>query len=221
MDKKNSKIFALILHFILFYSAWAAFRLCEKTLLDSFIENEILLQFIKEGIVKNLIWTVPAVLLINHFKSDVCITLKEMFTSKVNWLKYLSLFVLFTFYAFMGVWRNKGNFEIVSSFGMGKIIVVLFVGLTEEMVFRGWLLNATYREDKKWICISINAVMFLAIHFPIWIMAGDFVSKFTSLGFVSILLLSGLFSWSFIESKNILVPITLHMYWDLLIFMFY
>ena len=49
---------------------------------------------------------------------------------------------------------------------------------------------------------------------------GIFVSSFTHFGFIIILLLSVIFSTEFLRSKNILVPIALHMYWDLLASMF-
>ncbi|MDE6761083.1 MAG: CPBP family intramembrane metalloprotease [Lachnospiraceae bacterium] len=41
------------------------------------------------------------------------------------------------------------------------------------------------------------------------------------MGFLSIIILSIIFSWTFIKSKNIWISILLHMYWDLLMFMFY
>ena len=96
----------------------------------------------------------------------------------------------------------------------------MFTNLTEEMVFRGWLLNVTVSENRKWLPIMINAVMFLLIHFPIWIASGVFIDSFTSLNFLCVPALSIIFSWTFIKSKSIWIPITLHMYWDLLVFLF-
>ncbi|MBD5525801.1 MAG: CPBP family intramembrane metalloprotease [Lachnospiraceae bacterium] len=113
--------------------------------------------------------------------------------------------------------RWSGNSQ---SFGIDKIIIVLFVGLTEEMVFRGWLLNVTICENRKWFYIIINAAMFLTIHFPIWIYSGNFIGYFTSLQFIEVMVLSAIFSTTFIKSRSIFVPIILHMYYDLLVFMF-
>ena len=98
--------------------------------------------------------------------------------------------------------------------------MVLFVGITEEMVFRGWLLNVTISEERKWLPI-INAIMFMFIYFPIWIVSGKFISSFVNLDFMIVPILSIIFSWTFIKSKNIWIPITLHMYWDLLICLFF
>lgn len=218
-DAKKSKLYALIVYVIAFYAIWSVFEFFGKPILNGSIENELILEFVKSGVIKNLAWTLPAVLLIRHFQSDVFITLKEMFTTKVQWHKYLPVFLVFTAYNLLTAFVLHGKLAIVESFGMDDIIVLLFVGLTEEMVFRGWLLNTALREDRKWLCILINAVMFLMIHFPRWICDGIFISYFTGFGFIGIMALGVVFSWSFLKSRNILVPIVLHMYWDLLAFM--
>lgn len=209
----------MIVYIILFYAVWAAFELIAKNILDSMIKNAVLCSFIKSGIIKNFIWTLPAILLIQHFESEVYITLDEMFTTKINWLKYTPIYIIFTVYVLAGSILHHDKTEIVLSFGVDKIIIVLFVGLTEEMVFRGWLLNFTIGGNKKWLYIITNAIMFLAIHFPKWISSGTLLSSFTSLQFLEIVALSIVFSLTFIRSKNILVPISLHMYYDLLVFM--
>lgn len=203
-----------------FYGVWTVFELFENNFIDNIIDNEYISQLAKSGIIKNLVWTLPVILLIYYFKSDVYITLKEMFRVKVNWLKYLPIFMIFTVWLLMASILQNGKLEIASDFGITEIIIVLFVGLTEEIVFRGWLLNATFREDKKWICLILNAIMFLAIHFPGWIRKGIFISSFTGFDFLGIIILSIIFSHTFIKSKSIFVPIMLHMYWDLLVFVF-
>lgn len=218
---KEKKKTVIIIYIIIFYSIWTGFELIAKDFLDSAIVNVNLCQFVKSGIIKNIVWTFPAIMLVKHYKNDVSISLKEMFNIRCNWIIFLPFFALFTIYLLVGAFLLNGEIAIVDEFGIDKIIIVLFVGLTEEMVFRGWILNATIQEDKKWKSIIINAIMFLVIHFPIWIHDGIFISSFTGFGFLSILVLSIIFSWTFIKSRNILIPIILHMYWDLLMFMFY
>lgn len=218
---KQSKIKSLIFYLPVFYGLWAIGELFVFEQIRFILNNEVLSQFVINVLIKNLVWTLPAVILIYHFKEDVYITLKDMFSSKVNWLKYLPIFILFTACLLVGAILENGKLIISSSFGFDDVLDLLFVGVTEEMVFRGWLLNVTIKEDKKWRYIIINALMFLAIHFPIWIHNGIFVSSFTSLGFLCVIILSVIFSYTFLKSKNILVPIALHTYWDLLMFMFF
>lgn len=218
---KQKKTTILIIYIIAFYTLWAVFEIVVKSMLSNIITNDILCQLVKSGVIKNLIWTLPAILLIKYFNTEVYIPLNEMFAKKVNWLKYMPIFILFTIYILASVILINGNLVISDDFSKNDIIIVLFVGLTEEMVFRGWLLNATIHENKKWLYIFINGIMFLAIHFPKWFYDGIFISSFANFSFLGVMILSVIFSWTFIKSRNIFVPITLHMYWDLLIFLFY
>ena len=74
---------------------------------------------------------------------------------------------------------------------------------------------------KPWYAVLLNAALFLAIHFPIWIYRGQFnnISIMTNNG-IGVILLSIIFSWTFIKSKNIFVPILLHMIWNLFSILF-
>lgn len=211
----------LIVYVIVFYAVWSAWELWAKGLITVAVPNAYLSQFIKSGVIKNLVWTFPALMLIKRFESDVYVGVKEMFTAKVNPLKYLPIFGAFTVYLLVGAFLQKGRIAVSETFGFDKLIIVLFVGITEETVFRGWLLNATLGEKKRWLPIAANALMFLLIHFPVWINEGQFVENFRNLGFLSVLILSVIFCVTFIKSKSIWIPVALHMYWDLMMFLFY
>ncbi len=216
---KKKKMKVLIIYSIIFYALWAVMELIFKNAIDNALKNEVITEFLKEVVIKNLLWTIPAIALIKYFKDDVYIPLKEMFSTKVNVLKYLPIFIIFTIFLLCNSFVLNGKITISESFGIDDIIIFISVGLTEEIVFRGLLLNVTFREDKKWQAVLINSLMFLAIHFPIWIHNGIFITAFTGFSFVPIIILSIIFSWSFIKSRNILVPIALHTYWDLLLTM--
>lgn len=224
-EKQNKKLlYTFLIYTIIFYFLWSMWEFFVKHWIDSVVPNEYLSQLIKSGISKNLVWTLPALCLIKHFNSDMYIGLKEMFTTKVSLLKYLPVFLIFTVYLLSGLLLEKGKIAVSETFSGTDLIICLFVGITEETVFRGWLLNSMIGmigEKRKWISVIVNALMFLLIHFPIWIYGGTFVNAFTGLGFIGIILLSFIFSWTLIKSRNIFIPISLHMYWDLLMFIFY
>lgn len=213
---KQNKAKVLIVYLIAFFGLWALAELVVFGKINAVVENKLLSSVITE-LIKILVWTVPAAILINRFKDVIYISLKEMFSTKVNWLKYLPVFIIFVLYILGGVILQNGNLQISSNFRIDEVISLLFVGITEELVFRGWLLNMTVKENKKWVPIAINAGLFLVIHFPIWIYQGVFISNFTSLSFLCVVALSIVFSWTFIKSKNILVPIALHTFWNLLV----
>ena len=220
-EKRNKKYLTLIVCFILFYAVWTLFTLYGKPFIADTFRDDVAAVIAEDAIIKNLVWTIPAFFLVRHFSSQVYIGLKEMFTAKVNWLKYLPVFLLFTAYALGTEYLSAGKIEINKSFGAASIVMVLFVGLTEEMLFRGWLLNATVSKERQWLPILINSVLFMTIHFPIWILEGKFMEVMSSFSFVFIILLGIIFGAAFLKSRSIIVPILLHMYWDLLAEMFF
>lgn len=219
-NKSISKRHALIAYIVGFYSIWTLWEFWVKPFINNTIETEWIAQLIKFGIVKNLVWTLPAVLLVNYFKADVFVGLKEMFTGKIPLRKYLPVFLIFTVYLLIGAFLQKGRLAVNETFGINELIIVLFVGITEEMVFRGWLLNAAASGRKKWVPVIVVSLLFLFIHFPVWIYEGCLIENSRNFAFLSPLVLGIIFGWIFLKSKNIWIPILLHMYWDFFMFLF-
>jgi len=210
MTKTKKKYLVLIIYCLCFYTIWAIFELYIKSNIDS--------QVIKSGVIKPVIWVLPAMLLIHKFRDSVQVGLKDMVVTKVKWWRYLWVYALLAVYALLGGLIQEGGLSF--SIDMGALIIVMFVGITEEMVFRGWLLNATVKDIPQWLAVLLNALMFLAIHFPRWIQEGIFISTIASFNFMGIIILSVVFSLSFLKSKNILIPVTMHMLYDFLAFGF-
>ena len=221
-------VWVLVLYSVLFYGAWTLNYYVLIPILDK-IENGLVAELLIDGVFKNLVWTLPALLLVAKYSDCLEVPFKEMLTWKKEYLPYLALFPGLGAYLLFSMFVQKQpiQFSLVTK----EVVTVLFVGITEELVFRAWLLNATMpyaktpeSEDEtpwqRYAVIGLNALMFLAIHFPRWVSDGLFVENFTNFGFVTIILLSVIFSLLFLKTKNILLPIALHMFWDLLIFMF-
>ena len=218
-NKRKSIIIAV--YVILFFGIWSATELLLTPFLNRVIGNETVVEILKESVIKLSVWTVPAFLLVRRYQADVFVPLKEMFTAKVKWLKCFPAYAAVTLFILSANLLQNGRITFSASIQPGEFVgSVLLAGITEEAVFRGWLLNACVRENKKWPAVLLNAVLFLSIHFPIWIRTGIFINVLTSVSFLIILGLSVLLSWTFIRSRNLLVPITLHMYYNLLIDLF-
>ena len=147
------------------------------------------------------------------------IRFRQMFTERVSLRAALLWILLFS--ALSGGERLialiQGRLHINPAFSLKTHLWLLIVGLTEEAGFRGWLLNATVKNEKDYKMIVLNAVMFLCIHFPGWIQKGTFVSAFTGFGFISILVFSVLISICFLKQKNIVLPIFIHMLYDFIL----
>ena len=210
MTWKKKKYIAIIIYGLCFYAIWTVFELCLKTNIDS--------QLIKTGVIKTAVWVIPAAFLIHKFRDSVRIDLKDMFMTKVKWPRYLWVYALLIIWGLCGGLVQAGG--LFFSVDSDALIIVLFAGITEEMVFRGWLLNATAGELPGWLAVLVNAAMFLLIHFPRFIQEGILISSFTSFNFVGLLVLSVIFGAAFLKSKNIFVPVTMHMVYDFVLIAF-
>lgn len=93
--EKKSTLPVIIIYSFVFYGIWSLWEFWGNGAVNSAVENEYFCQFIKEGIIKVLVWTVPAVCLAHYFKDELYIGLKDIFTNRVNVLKLPVFFRLY------------------------------------------------------------------------------------------------------------------------------
>jgi membrane protease YdiL (CAAX protease family) len=223
---------------IIFFALWSVRELIVRPIfLDQL--SDIVFQIVETSI-KLIIWTLPAVLLIRFYKDDMWISLKEMIVNNPKWferktfdvkpkwfeiLKEIEKWPLIVFFMFLLLIPVRallefGELAIHPNFQLIRMIeIVIFVGITEEVVFRGWLLNAMMKKLKIGTAIILNSILFLFIHFPIWIYFGHDFMAFLS-GSIGVFLISIILCIMFIKSKNIFVPIMWHMLWNFLVTLF-
>ncbi|MBQ9905858.1 MAG: CPBP family intramembrane metalloprotease [Oscillospiraceae bacterium] len=216
--RSSKKIPALIIHAILFYTFWACWALLIRPALLEVMQDTLLFA-IFGSCVKLLVWVFPALLLAKHFSSELCVGFRQMFTQKVP-LKSV-IFWSLVFFLIGGGDRLlalfRGNLHINPDFTLKSHLWLLVVGITEEAVFRGWMLNATAKNEKDWKMLLLNGIMFLCIHFPGWIEKGTFVSAFTGFGFLSVILFGVLAGICFLKHKNLLLIVFIHMFYDFIL----
>ncbi|MDE5768268.1 MAG: CPBP family intramembrane metalloprotease [Oscillospiraceae bacterium] len=218
---KNIKNYKII-YILLFYLVWTVCQLVVSPALEKIVpDGSVSFQILFDGILKNLLWTVPALFLIRKFNEKLWIKSGELFRNpltletdqkkEILWIILLEI----AFCVLNSVVSHKGFYFRAD--GLQDCVSFLFVGITEEFVFRAWLLNSSITEKNQYPAIAVNAVLFLCIHFPIWILQGNFITNFTSFGFVMILALSVFFSWTMLHFRNIWVSVCVHMLWDILV----
>ena len=214
----SGKIPALIIHAVIFYAFWACWTLWLRPPIKEAMNGSLLFELFGSA-VKMLVWFVPALLLVKKFEPEMYVGAKQMFTEKVplkSVLFWTLIFFLLSSRAFVkGL--TGGTLHINPEFALTNNQWLFFVGITEEAVFRGWMLNATAKSEKDWKMLLLNAVMFMCVHFPTWIQHGQFVSVFTHFGFLSIIVFSVLVSFCFMKHKNLLLPVWLHMFYDFML----
>jgi len=213
VEKRKLTAFYIAMYLIIFFAIWSVRELVFRPVWLNRFDG--LIFEILQTVTKLLVWALPAILLIKHFQDDMWVSLKDMFTNKPRWFKSAPALLLVFFPPISALVLHR---EIAIR---PNIVPVTFIGMvvssvfTEEIVFRGFLLNAMLKRMKPWIAVLINAILFALIHYPIWIYSGlDFATiLFNS---IQILPISALFAFSFIKTKNILVPGLLHLIWNLL-----
>lgn len=212
--RTNAKLrTALIIYAVILYGLWS--------LLELYLKTQIGIgEFTKEVYIKLILWLLPAMVIHFRFSDNMFIKKEEMYLLRKNCWIFVPIMLLFTIYIFISEYLTNGKITISESFGISTVVEVLSIAIGEEMVFRGLFLNAILNDKKKYLAVFINSLMFLAIHFPVWIQGDIFISAFTSGGFITVLLLSCIFSFVFIRTKSIWTAIFLHFWWDLLLFMF-
>jgi len=221
MTKERKLTFLHIsVYLVIFFAFWSVRELIIQPVFLTPL-NPIASELIGAAI-KLLTWTLPAILLIRYFYGDMWIGLKEMFTNKIQWKRdSLILFMVVAIPLGQGIRAGlfadaffNPNFVPIRLVG-----AVLAVGITEEVVFRGFLLNAFLKKMKVPYAIALDAILFTLIHYPIWIYRGFGVSDIPMMS-LNVAMLSVGFAYSFFKTRNIFVPIALHMVWNLSIHLF-
>ena len=206
-----------IIFLVLFYAVWTIAELIIHPALNQVIaDGSVLSQIVFDWILKNLCWTAPALILIKKFDAKLYIPAKKLFKNPVDMKEVLLVFCLEIAFCIVNSVASHNGFYFRAE-GLQECIGFVFVGVTEELVFRAFLLNSVITEKNKNFAVILNAILFLCIHFPIWILYGNFIAYMTSFSFMMIILLSIFFSWTMLYFKNIWVTIGVHMLWDILV----
>jgi len=218
IEQRKLTTYKIVIYLIIFFAVWTIQELIVRPMFLDTLNSptaEILGQAIKI-----FVWTLPAILLIRYFHADMQFGLKEMFITRPNWRKAAPFFAILLI-PFLQALVYGGRIAISPEFEPTHLIeAVIFAGITEEIVFRGFLLNTFLIRMKAQQAIALDAVLFTLIHYPIWIYRGFSVVDFLIPSFY-VIVLSVVFALSFIKSKNILIPMIIHMIWNLLVISLY
>lgn len=223
MQKRKQACTAAVIFTVLFYAAWSLTELWLVPLLKTYNDNQYVQVLLRDVLIKNLLWTLPAVLLIHHYADEMLIGCKELFSFHKACLKYLLLLIPLAGFVLVGTMLRHHTLTVSSSFHPSQLIDGLLVGISEETVFRGFFLNLTLKnadtDAKKALAFGLNGLMFLLIHFPIWIGQGMLLSVFTGFGFLTIIGLGLLFGYCMLRCRSLWPAVILHSAYDILVFL--
>lgn len=212
--KKALALKKVLFTYMIFWVIWTLRVVLLKPLIDANLE--LWTKEIINGIIKSCIWFGIAIILIKLYDTGLKIKFKEMFTTRIMAQILLPVLGIFLAYYLIAMFVMHGGFYLNPKFHPSQLIgQFLLVGILEEIVFRGWFLNALSLFLKDWKANIVASVMFVLIHVPSWTVSGMNVAMILSTS-IGIFVLSLIFGWTFKKNKSLWTPIILHMIWDIL-----
>ncbi len=167
------------------------------------------------------IWALPAIALLKRYKSDVPVTLTALFKNKPN-AKVLIITVAFmVLYNVGAMFVNHGGLWINPGFDLASLFITFsMVAFAEELVYRGWGLNAlsAFMSGRK--ANIIASAFFVLLHLPAYIikffLAGTFPLASVAAQCVMVFILGLLFGFLFNKDKSLWSPMIIHFLADFL-----
>ena len=202
---KNSDVSIMVGCLVLFYLAWTIKELWLIEYIYSFGE---IISPLLEALVKSLIWIVPAGVYIKYYLHLNPISYLKMNVNVKKglfWGIVLSLLLgsclILEAYIFNGV-----SIHFSLSFD-DYLNTFLMAGLAEEIVFRGLILQELNKRLAFWKANVITALLFLVIHYPIWIY-NDVIFQFGS--HIYVFLIGLLFGFVYKKTGSLWSVILMH-----------
>ncbi|OMD50203.1 hypothetical protein BSK51_18040 [Paenibacillus odorifer] len=206
-------------YFIIFYALWCIRELWLVQYLDLM---EPVPRAITSATIKIVVWVIPVILLViimEKRKLFSYLQLHHNFRKSLKWTGWVSLaLILFYFVINLIVLNNNIDFQIGFN---GWLNTILLVGITEEIVFRGFLLRKLMDSFRFWIANTVTALLFVSIHFPIWFYKGLFEFPYILSSILTVFVLGIIFGFVYKKSNSLWSVIIIHSLYNLLVLLFY
>ena len=214
-----------IFHFILFLMVFerivVGWCLRELWLVQYLDLLEPTVRAILSAVIKIAIWVIPVIYLIKFFEKRDPFTFLRLRRPSRQGLKWIGIvFILLTLYLVINLLLLKNTIDFHMDFHEW-LNVVFLAGVTEEIVFRGFILQKLMGYIKFWMANMITSVLFLSIHFPIWFYRDLFQFPTILTTMISIFLLSLLFGYFYKKSASLWPSMIFHSLYNLLVVLFY
>ncbi|OMC82259.1 hypothetical protein BK128_20625 [Viridibacillus sp. FSL H7-0596] len=218
IDLKVNKNYIWV-YFITFFALWCIRELWLVQYLDLM---DSVPRAITSAVIKVVIWIIPVLLLVKITEKGVPFSylgLRHNYINGLKWACWVSL-VLISYFVILNftILDNNVDFRI----GFNEWLnTILLVGITEEIVFRGFLLRKLMDSFKFWIANTITSLLFVSIHFPIWFYKGLFEFPYIFTASLTAFILGIIFGYVYKKSGSLWSVIVIHSLYNLLVSLFY
>lgn len=207
--ENKRKIVRAVSSFLVFFILWTCYILFKRKVeIPDFIPGILSLG--------DLIWIASGFFLIYTNRDRLYAAPKKMFTTMLDW-KHFSVMLTAVAAYYIGVMLvSYGGIHVQPQDSLFRLLITFFiVGFQEELLFRGYLLNALAGAVSRRCANWLSAAMFLLIHVPGWLLRGYTFADLAGTGF-GVLLLGLFFGYAFHKGKSLWGAVFLHMVWDVL-----
>ena len=211
--KKNLKFILLGIVFILI---WAFNILVISPKVDAIFTEPY--NLIIRTFLKLIIWVGYSLFFINKYNKDLKVKKEELFKFKEKKLTLKLVLLIITISFLIMLFTRKGIY--INDFTIDDFFnKFLLVGIEEELVFRGLILNGLSKKNKFAKASIITSVLFSLIHIPIYIRSELLLSDII-LNCLKIVVISCFYNSIFNETKSIWPIVIFHSFWDISFFLF-
>lgn len=195
--------------FLAFFVLWTCYILFKRKVeIPDFIPGILSLG--------DLIWIASGLFLVYTNRDRLYVSPKKMFTTMLDGKHFLILLTAVMAYYIGVMLVSYGGIHVQPQDGLLRLLITFFiVGFQEELLFRGYLLNALAAAVSTRCANWLSAAMFLLIHVPGWLLRGYTLADLAGTG-VGVLLLGVFFGYAFHKGKSLWGAVFLHMVWDVL-----
>ncbi|WP_217988503.1 CPBP family intramembrane glutamic endopeptidase [Paucisalibacillus globulus] len=201
------------MYFILFYLIWT---IRELWLVDFINTMDPTVASIVGAVIKLLVWVAPIIILVKLVEKKEPLKflgLRENLSKGFGWATWVS-FALVIFFIMANLLFSQT--EINLNLGLHTWLnTVILVGITEEIVFRGFILRKLMQQFTFWKANSITALLFLTIHFPIWFHHELFERPGILFTFIQVFIIGFIFGLIYRKSNSLWSVIIIHSVYNL------
>jgi len=169
----------LLIFILLFFAVWTV-RATVLFFIDERIHSEVL-SSVYSNAVKFLIWVVPAVIYLRQLDRQPALGYLKL-TTPINKKGLVYAIIISALYfaatiIFETRIGGKNLHALVAASPaewLRALAFIFFSPISEEILFRGFVLNKLAERLKFWIANLLTAVLFTLIHWPFWIWHNGF-----------------------------------------------
>lgn len=171
------------------------------------------------GYLSRLVWCTPFVLAAVHNSRRLPISFRALFCSRPHWKSAVIALLGVTAYTVAGMLVNHGGYWINPDITIvQELPKFLIVGFAEEIVYRGWGMNALSAHMGKRKANLVSCLYFIGLHLPSyfihWYLDGTLSVAVMLSQAAFVLVLGLLFGYLFRRSQSILPSMLVHFWSD-------